>query len=202
MIYKKHPTTNQILQYESINSISPEIAGYPNPTQAEMDAYNLAQNKQTLSSSVVQARKNKQAEPIQYNANQFPTSDTAKVHMNGEMNLALYAFCNQKFGAEFTNFMTSRAATWTTVDGKNVNTNIDDLHTIAEQIRMKTRPLYTEGATILNQIENTTTQAELDKITLPPIFGAYTATPPTTIEGSEGLFSGGDIAPTNGAEKV
>lgn len=166
-------------------------------TQAEIDAYNLAQAKQNLSSAITQARKSKQVEPVEYNTNQFPAVDTAKTHMNGEINLALYAFCDQKFGAEFTNFMKSRAATWTTVDGKNVNTNIDDLRTIGEKLRIKTRPLYTEEATTLNTIKNTTTQAQLNAITIPPIFGTYTVTPPTTIDGSESLF-GGDSPLANG----
>lgn len=41
MIYKKDPTTNQILKYASIIDISPAIANYPDATQAEIDTYLL-----------------------------------------------------------------------------------------------------------------------------------------------------------------
>lgn len=202
VVTKRYATDIEIdTEFENavLNNISlDETYSWREATQVEIDAYNLAQNKQSLSGFIKQARENKQVEPIQYNANQFPAVDKAKIHMNGEINIALYDFCKQKFGAEFTNFMTSRAATWTTVDGKNVNTNIDDLHAIAEQLRIKTRPLYTEGATILNKIKDAPTQAQLDAITIPPIFRTYTVTPPTN--GNSGGSLGGDSTLTNGVE--
>lgn len=183
IIYKKHKITGQIHGGDEafFNAFANDYIDAP---QAEIDDKNLASAKQIFSSKVTQTRKAIQGEPIKYGAKQFPTSDKALTNMTGEIALALYAFCQQEFGVKFTNFMKSIPATWTTIDGENVNTNIDDLYAIGNAIRNKTRPLYTNEANVLNEIHNATKVEDVEAIA-----GTYKPTLPTTTDGSDGLFN-------------
>ena len=154
-------------------------------TQAEIDAYNLLQLQTVAKSTLKTERKKAQYENVTYKGKTYYATPTAQLNL---------------FQAYFlAKELTETSLNWLDINNKQVSLTLIDALALIKLLRDKINGLYINEAIAQNIVTNATTTAQIQAVLSA---GSYTATPPTTIEGSEGLFSGGDIAPANGTEQV
>ena len=125
----------------------------PAPTNAEL----LAAAKPAKIAELKAERDAREVEPISYNGNSYDYDDKARERINA----AIIALDVQTAQAKAT-----ASIDWTTADNKDVKVTADDLRCVIAMVAQRSNALHVAYREAKVKIEQATTVAEVDAITL------------------------------------
>ena len=128
---------------------------YPKP--APTDAELLAAAKPAKIAELKAERDSKEVEPITYNDNRYDYDDKARERINA----AIIALDVQTAQAKAT-----ASIDWTTADNQDVKVTADDLRCVIAMVAQRSNALHVAYRAAKDKVEQATTVAEVDAVTL------------------------------------
>lgn len=123
-------------------------------THEEEPIENIKQRKILM---LKRQRDTAEVEPIEYNGHSFDYDDKARDRINA----AIIALDMQTAQTKAT-----ASIDWTTADNKDVKVTADDLRMVIAAVAVRSNALHTAYRAAKEQVEQATTAAEVEKITL------------------------------------